>query len=110
MNRLYAQLCRYDVATWASAVSTLSPSVHQIDRNATTIWFAFFPLELQQALEAADGDADKARRLGLMGTWRLADQVDRSHRFLYAHRYWPQVKTAMSADHDWPEPLPAMAT
>jgi len=30
-----------------------------------------------------------------MGRWRLADQVDASHRFLYAHRYWPQVKMAV---------------
>jgi ferredoxin len=30
-----------------------------------------------------------------MGNWRLAEQVDSSHRFLYGHRYWPQVKTAI---------------
>jgi ferredoxin len=30
-----------------------------------------------------------------MGTWRLADQIDSSHRFFYAHRYWPQVKLAV---------------
>jgi ferredoxin len=30
-----------------------------------------------------------------MGEWRLAKQVDASHRFLYAHRYWPQVKAAI---------------
>jgi ferredoxin len=37
-----------------------------------------------------------------MGTWRLADQVGRSHRFLYAHRYWPQVKAAIQG---WTDPL-----
>jgi ferredoxin len=30
-----------------------------------------------------------------MGNWRLADQIDTSHRFFYAHRYWPQVKHAV---------------
>jgi ferredoxin len=45
-----------------------------------------------------------------MGHWRLSDQVDSSHRFLYAHRYWPQVKTAIAADQAWPESLPAAAT
>jgi ferredoxin len=77
-------------------VDTLLAEIHPIDRNATRIWFAFFPLELHLALERADDPVDTARRLGLMGRWRLADQIDQSHRFLYAHRYWPQVKSAVS--------------
>ena len=110
MRRLYDQLCRYDAATWASAVSTLRPSIHRIDQDATTIWFAFFPLELHDLLSSGEPGAAGARRLGLMGRWHLSEQVDRSHRFLYAHRYWPQVKTAIGADEDWPEPLTATVT
>jgi len=110
MHRLYDQLCRYDPATWRNALSTLGPSIHRIDQLATPIWFAFFPLELHQMLEATGQDIDRIRRLGLMGQWRLSEQVDHSHRFLYAHRYWPQVKAAISADQDWPEPLPALAS
>src|SRR4051812_44823208 len=110
MNRLYAQLCRYDAAAWRSAVSTLGASIHEIDRNATPIWFAFFPLELHQLLESAEHDPAKIRRLGLMGRWSLADQVDSSHRFLFAHRYWPQVKAAIALDQPWPEPLAATIT
>jgi ferredoxin len=110
MDRLYAQLCRYDPAAWRAALSTLSPSIHEIDRTATRIWLAFFPLELHQILDSAEFDGDKVRRLGLMGRWRLSDQVDSSHRFLYAHRYWPQVKAAISADQTWPEGLPAIVT
>ena len=91
---LYAHLTGYDAATWRRAVETLSAEIHVIDRNATRIWFAFYPLELHEAL--ADGDeASVVRRLGLMGRWRLADQIDESHRFFFAHRFWPQVKSAV---------------
>ena len=110
MHSLYAQLCRYDPAAWRSAVAVLGPSIDPIDRNATRIWFGFFPLELHQLLGAAENEADEARRLGLMGQWRLSEQVDRSHRFLYAHRYWPQVKTAIGADQAWPPSLPGVVT
>ena len=46
-----------------------------------------------------------------MGRWRLADQIDTSHRFLYAHRFWPQVKAAIAgADSAGRQSLPAMIT
>jgi hypothetical protein len=45
-----------------------------------------------------------------MGRWRLADQIDTSHRFLYAHRFWPQIKAAIAAADSWPAALPAMIT
>ena len=95
MDRLYADLCRFDAAEWARAVSTLSSEIHDIDRTATRIWFAFHPLQLHLTLEQSTDQAATIRTLGLMGKWRLADQVDSSHRFLYAHRFWPQVKSAM---------------
>src|SRR5689334_22098126 len=95
MSDLYAHLCRYDALRWQRAVDALIAEIHPIDRNATRIWFAFFPLDLHIALEQADDLAGLERRLGLMGRWRLADQVDTSHRFFYSHRYWPQVKSAV---------------
>ncbi|MEO7191793.1 MAG: 2Fe-2S iron-sulfur cluster-binding protein [Vicinamibacterales bacterium] len=95
MNALCSHLGRHDSAQWQRAVDTLSAEIHPIDREATRIWFAFFPLELHLALAEADDPPALARKLGLMGRWRLADQVDASHRFLYAHRYWPQVKLAI---------------
>ena len=95
MTALDAHLSPYDVSAWQRAVETLAAESHPIDREATRIWFAFFPLELHLAfVEGADKDAI-ARRLGLMGTWQLAAQIDSSHRFFYAHRYWPQVKLAV---------------
>jgi len=115
MSSLYSHLTRYTSADWAQALRSLSMGMHVIDRDATRIWFAFFPLDLQVTLEAArreggdEGEAAAARRLGLMGKWKLADQVDRSHRFLFAHRYWPQVKSAISTAEPV-EPLPALIT
>jgi ferredoxin len=94
---LYDTLCSYDSAAWRTAVETLAPQIHPIDRVATKIWFAFYPLDLYLDLEAADDPDARARALGLMGKWRLADQIDASHRFLFAHRYWPQTKVAAAA-------------
>jgi len=95
MLPLYAHLCRLDPADWRRAVDTLIAEAHPIDRNATRIWFAFYPLDLHLALEQASDRETTERKLGLMGRWQLADQVDSSHRFVFAHRYWPQVKSAI---------------
>jgi ferredoxin len=108
MHRLYAQLCRFSSDEWERALDALSPSINEIDRNATRIWFAFWPLNLSLALAKAPDPAMLARKLGLMGRWKLAEQVDESHRFLYAHRYWPQIKNAIQSDRDWPADLRAI--
>jgi ferredoxin len=105
MERLYSQLCKFGPEDWRRAVGALGATIHEIDRAATKIWFAFWPLELHLALEAADDPATLAHKLGLMGNWRLVEQIDASHRFLYAHRYWPQVKQVLAADRDWPPEL-----
>jgi ferredoxin len=115
MPDLQSHLAAYDAGAWQRAVGQLAAEVHPIDREATLIWFAFYPLELHLALaEPADKEAT-ARRLGLMGTWKLADQIDRSHRFFYAHRYWPQVKLAVQSAEapfadDFAEVASAIAT
>jgi len=103
MTDIYVQLIRSDADAWAHAIDALATEMHPIDRNATRIWFLFYPLDLHLAMQTAT-DADAlARKLGLMGSWRLADQVSTSHRFLYAHRYWPQVKSAIQA---WTSAVP----
>jgi ferredoxin len=106
MESLYAHLRRFEPADWRRALDQLTAEMHEIDRNATRIWFAFFPLELHLALERTQNEADVVRRLGLMGRWRLADQVDSSHAFLYAHRFWPQVKSAIASLE---QPAPQLA-
>jgi ferredoxin len=114
MSVLGPHLSRYSTADWQRAVDALFGEIHEIDRNATRIWFAFFPLDLYLAIEAAlaaNGGDEPAvvRRFGLMGEWRLSQQIDRSHRFLYAHRYWPQVKSAIEKlEGPYPDDLAAL--
>ena len=97
MHGLHLQLAGFDSDTWQHAVDSLATRIHPIDRNATRIWFSFFPLDLYLAIESADEPAELARKLGLTGSWRLSEQIGTSHRFLYAHRYWTQVKTSIQA-------------
>ena len=39
--------------SWGAALATLLRSIHEVDRNATQIWFAFYPLALFRALREA---------------------------------------------------------
>lgn len=102
MTPLFDELCRFDSAEWRHTVEMLAGQIHEADRNATLIWFAFYPLDLHLALEAAADRPAKERKLGLMGKWGLGDTIDSSHRFLFAHRYWPQVKSAIAGADDFP--------
>src|SRR3989449_6774808 len=93
-------LNQHDEEAWSATLATLLRSIHEVDRNATQIWFAFYPLSLFRALQQAD-DRDKlVQQLLLQGDYELKDQVDRSHKFLYGHRFWPQVKTAVEQHAD----------
>lgn len=104
MVPLHAHLSRFSAEDWRRAVDLLSAEIHVIDRDATRIWFAFYPLELHLALEQSADEVSAVRKYGLMGQWRLDGQIDSSHRFFFAHRYWPQVKLAIQ---NFPEPFPA---
>jgi ferredoxin len=85
-------LSQHDEEAWAAALTALLRSIHEVDRNATQIWFSFYPLPLFRALNQAEDTGELARQLLLQGHYLLQDQVDSSHRFLYGHRYWPEVK------------------
>src|SRR5215210_8657132 len=80
---------------WQKIVADLLPFIHEVDRNATQIWFAFFPLELLQAFRESDDPDRLAQQLLMQGKWLLKDQIDASHKFLYGHRYWPEVRRAL---------------
>lgn len=84
-----------DDEAWSAALATLLRSIHEVDRNAAQIWFAFYPLSLFRALEQAADREQLAQQLLLQGDYELKNQVDSSHRFLYGHRFWPEVKTAI---------------
>ncbi len=86
----------HDDAAWREMLTTLLPSVHDVDRNATQIWFRFYPLALLRAFEAAEDPAKLAQQLLMQGSWSLKDQSDSSHTFLYGHRFWPEVKRAVT--------------
>jgi ferredoxin len=80
---------------WAATLTTLLRSIHDVDKNATQIWFSFYPLSLCRALRESPDPERLAAQLLMQGVYRLADQIDSSHKFLYGHRYWPAVKKAV---------------
>jgi ferredoxin len=81
--------------SWAAALATLLRSIHEVDRNATQVWFAFYPLSLHRALETAANREKLASELLLQGDYELRNQIGSSHHFLYGHRFWPEVKRAL---------------
>jgi len=90
-------LTQHGEEAWAATLTTLLRSIHEVDQNATQIWFAFYPISLFQAFQQADDSDELARQLLMKGVYPLADQIDSSHKFLYGHRYWPEVKKAVEA-------------
>src|SRR5919202_595707 len=88
-------LNRQTDADWSEVVARLLPSIHEVDKAATQIWFRFYPVDLLRALERAEDPARLAAQLLLQGDYYLKDQIDSSHAFLYGHRFWPQVKKAV---------------
>ena len=86
---------QHDEEAWSAALTTLLRAIHDVDRNATQIWFSFYPLSLFQALQQAEDPAKLAQQLLIQGNYQLKDQIDSSHTFLYGHRFWPEVKRAV---------------
>ncbi|MCA1628957.1 MAG: (2Fe-2S)-binding protein [Acidobacteria bacterium] len=93
-------LDRQDETAWARALEEIAPAIHEVERNATRVWFAFFPLALARALQTSDDPEGLARKLLMQGNYRLEDQIDSSHKFLYGHRHWRAVKDATTERAD----------
>ena len=89
-------LTKHDQDAWWSAVHKLIPSIHDVDRDATQIWFYFWPLWLRGMMRDAESNKQLFEELEIKGNPDLAQQIDSSHAFVYGHRYWPQVKAAVS--------------
>ena len=85
-----------DDESWSAALTSLLREVHQVDKAAVQIWFAFFPLSLFRALQQAERPEELERQLLLQGNFKLREQIGSSHTFLYGHRYWPQVVQAIT--------------
>ena len=81
---------------WAVTVGELESAIHPVDRQATRIWFSFFPVKLHRALSEAADPAAEAKRLILKGNYLLRDQIDQSAEFLYGHRFWPKVRAEVA--------------
>jgi ferredoxin len=88
-------LNKHNEEAWSATITALLRSIHEVDKTATQIWFAFYPLELFHALDSAADPEKLAREMLLQGHYYLKDQIDSSHKFLYGHRYWPEVKKAV---------------
>lgn len=97
-------------AAWLAAVESLLPAIHEVDRNAVQIWFRFYPLDLLNFLESADDVEEAMKGVAMQGNFGLLDKIDTSHRFLYGHRFWPQVKLAVIEHIDSLDPFSTLET
>ena len=97
-NAFTSYIEKHTEADWLAAVESLLPSIHEVDRNGTKIWFRFYPLSLFRNLQTAE-DLDKALHgFAILGNYELQTQIDTSHHFLYGHRFWKTVKAAIEAE------------
>ena len=94
-TQLETFLSQIPEAAWLAAAEELAPSVHPVDRNAFRIWFRFYPLGLHLHLAGAEDKADAMHKMAIQGDYNLAGHIDDSHRFLYGHRYWGEVKSVI---------------
>lgn len=85
-------LHKQDEVAWSATITRLLPDIHEVDRNATQIWFKFYPLSLWKALAQASDKQELVSKLLLQGKFELTEQIDSSHSFIYGHRFWPEVK------------------
>lgn len=104
-NSFFDHLSSFSEAEWLIAIGEMLPSVHAVDRNAVQIWFRFYPLDLKRYLQSTENIDDAKRGFSMQGDFGLADRIDSSHYFLYGHRFWPQVKSAIEkrAESDDPK-------
>jgi ferredoxin len=94
-NKFEEFLDNHTDEAWSQVITQLLPSIHEVDKAATQIWFRFYPIALLRALEQAEDPEKLAAQLLLQGDYYLKDQIDSSHKFLYGHRFWPEVKRAV---------------
>lgn len=96
MNNAFIEgIEKYSEGEWLAAVEAFAGDIHEVDRNATRVWFRFYPLDLVRYLESSDDVEATMKGMVLKGDFGLLDKIDTSHKFLYGHRYWPQVKAAV---------------
>jgi ferredoxin len=80
---------------WPVALRNLASRIHPVDAEATRIWFSLYPLLIHVPSEATADRAAFELFYQLRGSYRLAERVHSSHRFLYGHRYWASAREAV---------------
>ena len=96
-NNFETYLNKFSESEWLAAVESLLPAIHEVDRNAVQIWFRFYPLELFRYLESAEDREKAIQKFVMQGDFELKNQIDSSHKFLYGHRFWKEVKATIEA-------------
>ena len=93
MNNIFEDfLNKFNEDNWLKTLGGLLPAIHAVDRNATQIWFRFYPLSLHKYLQTAEDKAVAVQKFVMQGKFELKDRIDSSHDFLYGHRFWKEVK------------------
>ncbi len=82
---------------WGQALEAGLPRIHEVDRNATRIWFAFYPIALHNYLAKTEDLEKTLHGFAMQGEFRLDKKIDSSHSFLYGHRFWSDVKHSIEA-------------
>src|SRR5688572_26477006 len=95
MNKYLSFLHNYEESEWLETLEEILPAIHEVDKNATLIWFRFHPLALHRYLQSAEDREKAMRKFVMQGDFDLNDQIDLSHRFLYGHRFWKETKASI---------------
>ncbi len=90
----------FEEKSWYDTIESLISDIHEVDRAATQIWFRFYPLSLFRYLETVEDKAAALHSFAMQGNYELKNQIDSSHHFLYGHRFWNAVKSAIIKRND----------
>jgi hypothetical protein len=94
-----AFLKQHDEAWWAATITELLPAIHEVDQADPDLVCFLSARTLRELEQAAEPEA-LMRELLMQGNYYLKDQIDSSHKFLYGHRFWPEVKETLGEHAD----------
>jgi ferredoxin len=86
------QLDQFSENQWLETLDQFVPEIHEVDRNATQIWFHFYPLSLYRYLQRAEDLESTLHGFAMQGNYEIKNQIDTSHNFLWANRFWANAK------------------
>ena len=89
------QLDQFSENQWLETIDGIKSEIHEVDRNATKVWFHFYPLSLFRYLQRAEDLKATLHGFAMQGDYELKTQIDSSHKFLWGHKLWANVKEAI---------------